>query len=320
VNYVLATLFAVVLVAVLEAGRQLYRWSEEKRREELRRRLQALGQETPTGAASLLRDERLAVSPLLDELLRAVPLALRLEKLLAQTDLRATVAQFLAWSVLGGCAGLLGGLLLGLGPLAVATAFTAASVPFMALFASRVRRSSRVSEQLPEALDMLSRSLRAGHALSGAFETVAKEMPEPVAVEFGRVFEAQRLGIVLDRALFEMTERVPGNGDVRMLTVAVTIQRETGGNLAEIFSSLADTIRARYRFFGKLKSLTAEGRASAAVLAILPFVTMAGLKIVNPRYLSQLTHEAGGHLALAYAAVSWLVGVVWLKRMTKVDY
>lgn len=319
-RYVLATLFGIMLVAALEAGRQLYNWAEEKRQDELRRRLAALGQDAPDASTSLLRDQRLAASPFVDELLRGFPLALRLEKLLTQTDLHLTVAQVMAWSVLGACAGVALGLVLGLGAFALLTAVTCGAAPTIALLVSRSRRSGRISEQLPEALDMLARSLRAGHALSGAFETVAKEMPEPIAVEFGRVFEAQRLGAVLEEALVQVTERVPRNDDVKMLTVAVTIQRETGGNLAEIFANLAETIRARYRFYGKLRSLTAEGRASAIVLTALPFVVAGGLEVVNPGYLRPLTTERIGQIAFAYAIVSWTVGVLWLRSMTRVDY
>jgi tight adherence protein B len=188
------------------------------------------------------------------------------------------------------------------------------------LLRARSRRSKVVSEQLPEALDMLARSLRAGHALSGAFETVAKEMPAPIAVEFGRVFEAQRLGIVLEDALLQMCGRVPRNGDVKMLSVSVTIQRETGGNLAEIFSNLAATIRARYKFYGKLRGLTAEGRASALVVAALPFGFSLVLSLFNPSYLAPLFADSMGHMTLFAAAALWFVGVMWTRRLTTLDY
>jgi tight adherence protein B len=321
VRYVLATLLAIVLVALVEAGRQLYRFWDERRREELRRRLQALGDVSLETTGSLLRDQRLARSEVLDDLLRSFPPALWMEKLLSQTDYRITVAQVYAWSALAGCAGLLGMLtLLGPNPASFAAAVLLAAVPTGVLLRARSRRSGAVSEQLPEALDMLARSLRAGHALSGAFETVAKEMPDPIAVEFGRVFEAQRLGIGLEDALMQMCERVPRNGDVKMLTVAIAIQRETGGNLAEIFSNLAETIRARYRFFGKLRALTAEGRASALVVSILPFVFPLVLSMVNPTYMDPLVSDSRGSMVIAGAVTLWLVGALWTKRLTTLDY
>jgi len=177
-----------------------------------------------------------------------------------------------------------------------------------------------MSEQLPEALDMMARSLRAGHALSASLEVVAREMPEPVAVEFGRAFEAQRLGLPLEQAIVQMTGRLPGNGDVKIFAVSTLIQRETGGNLAEILSNLAETIRARYRFYGKLRALTAEGRASAVIVAVMPFLVVLALRAVNPGFMNPLFSDALGHMFLAYAIVSWCVGVAWLYRMAQVDF
>jgi tight adherence protein B len=257
----------------------------------------------------------------LDAVLRAFPAALRVERLLEQTDTSHTVAQVLGWSLLGTCAGLVAGGTLRLGMSAtLLLGCLGAAAPFLALLVSRRRRSSRVSEQLPEALDMLSRSLRAGHALTAAFELVAKEMPAPVAVEFGRAYESQRLGVSVEEAIVQICARVPRNADIKMLAVSTSIQRETGGNLAEIFSNLAETIRSRYRFHGKLRALTAEGRASAAVLAILPFVVILGLKILSPRYLDPLVDTPLGRVFLGYAIATWVVGVSWLNRMARVDY
>lgn len=318
VRYLLATSIAVAVVAVIEAARQLARWADETRAEARRERPGALGRDR--GAGTLLRDQRLARWPFLDRLLRRSRLAAPLLKLLRQSDAGLTVAELLAASALAGCATLLVGLVARLGPAALPMAGVAAFLPTVALLVSRRRRSDRVSEQLPDALDMLSRALRAGHTLATAFETAANELPAPLAVELGRVFEAQRLGRPLDEALLGVVERIPGNADVRMLAVAVTIQRETGGNLAELLGRLAETIRARQRFFWKLRGLTAEGRASAVVLGALPFAVAAGVTLLSPGYLAPLVADRAGQLVLGYAVLSWLVGVAWLKRMAMVDY
>jgi tight adherence protein B len=318
VNYVLVTLWSLALVAAFEGARQFLRFKEEKRQAELRRRLQALGDDAPSG--SLLRDRRYAATPALDALLRAMPLADRLQRLLEQTDTAFTAGQIVGWSLLAGCLGLVLGAILRLGAFGFVLAAAGLALPTALLFVARGRRSRRVSEQLPEALDMLSRSLRAGHALSVSFEVVAKEMPEPVAVEFGRAYESQRLGLPVEEALVQMCDRVPANGDVKMLAVSATIQRETGGNLAEILSNLANTIRARYRFHGKLRALTAEGRATALVLSLLPFVVALGLRVMSPHYLDPLVQTPVGRLCLGYAITTWIIGVVSLTRMARVDY
>jgi tight adherence protein B len=195
----------------------------------------------------------------------------------------------------------------------------AAALPTLLLSVAANRRSLKISEQLPEALDMMSRSLQAGHANSVAFQMVATEMPEPVSVEFGRAFEEQSLGLPLEQAIIHMTERAPKNRDLKIFATSVIIQKETGGNLAELLAGLAETIRARYRFQGKVRSLTAEGRASGVVLAVMPIAFVATLQLLNPGYFKPLVEEPVGHSIIFGTAVAWVVGVVWLHQLTKVD-
>jgi tight adherence protein B len=310
---------ALALVAIVEAVLYVYRWRREQRGDDLRRRLKALG-EAPREEQTLLRAARYAATPGLDAFMRSVPLASAVEKLLEQADSQFTVAQIMGYSALLAAAGLLAGWVLHPGvAISALIVALAASIPAVLLMASRDRRSRRMSEQLPEAIDMMSRSLRAGHALSSAFELVANEMPEPVSVEFGRAFEAQRLGIPVDQAIVQMSERVPANGDLKIFGVSIVIQRETGGNLAEILGQLAETIRARFRFHGKLRSLTAEGRASAVVVGAMPFLVALALRFLNPEYLVPLVSTSMGRMILAGACVSWAFGMLWLHRMTQLD-
>jgi tight adherence protein B len=318
---ILVVLCSLAIVAALEGGRQMLRWAQERRHAELRRRLQDLGRGSSADNPSLLRRRPLSVVPGLDAALRRIALARKLDRLLEQTDARYTVAQILAASAGGAGVVAVSAALARLGWMSAALLSLLALVaPSFALVVARDRRSRRMSEQLPEALDMMARSLRAGHALSASLEVVAREMPEPVAVEFGRAFEAQRLGLPLEQAIVQMTGRLPGNGDVKIFAVSTLIQRETGGNLAEILSNLAETIRARYRFYGKLRALTAEGRASAVIVAVMPFLVVLALRAVNPGFMNPLFSDALGHMFLAYAIVSWCVGVAWLYRMAQVDF
>jgi tight adherence protein B len=319
VRQILIALATLALVALVEAVLHVYRWSEERRRDELRRRLNALGEER-TEENTLVRAARYAATPGLDAFVRSLPLSARIERLLEQTDSRLTVAQVLGYSAMAGAAGLFLTLMLhaGVALNALATLLGAAA-PTLLLRAARERRSRRLSEQLPEALDMMSRSLRAGHALTSAFELVATEMPEPVAVEFGRAFEAQRLGIPVDEAILQMTGRAPSNRDLKIFSVSVVIQKETGGNLAEILGQLAETIRARFRFHGKVRALTAEGRASAYLVGAMPIFIAAILRVINPEYLVPLVTTPLGRVILTGACASWLVGVTWLHRMTQLD-
>src|SRR6266568_4025523 len=309
---------SIALVAGLEAVYFGARFALRRRSEELRRRLQALGQGEADN--SLLRKGRFAANPVLDSWLRTIALARRTERLLESADSRLSVAQLWAYSgaIAAGAAVVSIALGFAVFPMLVLVA-AAAALPTLLLGVAADRRSLKISEQLPEALDMMSRSLQAGHATSVAFQMVATEMPEPVSVEFGRAFEEQSLGLPLERTILHMTERAPKNRDLKIFATSVIIHKETGGNLAELLAGLAETIRARYRFQGKVRSLTAEGRASGVVLAVMPIAFVAALQALNPSYFKPLVDEPVGHAIIFYSAVAWVVGVVWLNRLTKVD-
>ena len=310
---------SLALVMGLEAAFYGVRALFQRRAQELRRRLQAIGQGSAEGG-NLLRAGRLAASPALDALLRNVPAARAAERLLEAADSRLTVAQLAAVSVSLTVAALAVSVALRLAPVAaLALALVGLLAPTLLLALGADRRSRRLSEQLPEALDMMARSLRAGHATSAAFQMVATEMPEPVCVEFGRAFEEQRLGLSLEQAILHMTARAPRNRDLKIFATSAIIQKETGGNLAELLGGIAETIRSRYRFQGKLRALTAEGRASGVVLGVLPLAFFLVIQMVNPGYFAPLLGEPAGHAILTGALLSWLLGVAWLHRLTKVD-
>ena len=314
----LIALGALAVVALVEGLVHTVRFFSERKKEELRRRLQSLG-DVDAGQFSLLREGKLSGLPFLNDLLRGVPVLERLEQLIDQSQVNLTVARLLALSGLVAlAAGTLAAILAG--PIAgLSLGLVASLAPTLVVFRIREKRSRKLSEQLPDALDMMARSLRAGHALTSAFKLVATEMPQPVAIEFGRAFEEQNLGMSFERAVLQMTRRAPSNGDLKIFAVSVIIQKETGGNLVEILEKISETIRARYRFYGKLRALTAEGRVSGVVLGILPIVTGLALTVLNPRYLSALITNPIGRGFLLYAIVSWVIGLIWLRHMGKVE-
>ncbi|ABS28143.1 type II secretion system F family protein [Anaeromyxobacter sp. Fw109-5] len=310
---------ALGIFAAVEAIYYGAQFVGDRRRAELRRRLRAIGK---AGAldAELLRRGRIARREWAQGLVAPLPWAKSLEQLLEQADSRWTVAQLFAFSSAAAGSGLLLGLVLRLGlPITILLGLMVGAAPFLSVLSARSRRSQKISEQLPEALEMMARSLRAGHALTSAFQVVAGEMPEPVCVEFARSYDEQRLGLSLEQAVLHMAERCPGNSDVKIFAVSAVIQRETGGNLAEILEKISDTIRQRYRFYGKLRALTGEGRASAWVLGLLPFIVALAVSVMNPGYLRTLAENPSGHWIVGYAIVSWAVGIVWLRRLTQLE-
>ncbi|HTA18962.1 MAG TPA: type II secretion system F family protein, partial [Polyangia bacterium] len=192
-------------------------------------------------------------------------------------------------------------------------------IPIMFVSWKRTRRSTKLSEQLPDALDMMGRSLRAGHALSSSFKMVASELPPPISLEFARAFEEQNLGLPFERAISQMVKRCPTNRDLKIFAVSVIVQKETGGNLVEIIEKIAETVRQRYRFFGKLDTLTAEGRMSSYILGALPILTGLFIGFTNPPYVMLLFTTHMGNMIFGFAVVSWVIGFVVMRRMAKVS-
>jgi len=315
---VLLSLAFVAAMALLEGLGHTVRFFRDKQGEELRRRLQSLGGVEAAGI-TLLRQGRLAGNSFIDSILRGIPLAERLELLIEQAQIDITVARLLTYSAATGIVGTALGIVM-MGPmLSPMLGAMGLLVPVFVVFVIRQQRSVKLSEQLPDALDMMSRSLRAGHALPSSFKLVATEMPAPVSIEFARAFEEQNLGLAFERAVVQMTRRAPTNADLKLFAVSVIIQKETGGNLVEIIEKIAETIRARYRFYGKLRTLTAEGRMSSYILASLPILTAIFIAFTNPEYSRLLVTDPIGHAAVAYAVVTWLVGLIWMRSMMKVD-
>lgn len=291
-----------------------------RRDEELKRRLQSLGGSDKVNL-SLLRQRKLSNLPTLDVLLRSISPLERLEALIEQADLPITVARLIAYATGLAIAGFTASLALRANVgVALLVAACALLVPVFYVVYLRDRRTARVSEQLSDALDMMGRSLQAGHALTTSFRLVAAEMPQPISLEFGRAYEEQSLGLAFERTIMNMVARCPENSDLKIFAVSVIVQKETGGNLVEILDKISSTIRERYRFYGKLKALTAEGRVSAAILGALPIVMGLFMWASNPGYAQMLISEPIGRKFLIYAVISWVIGNLWMRRMAKVEF
>jgi tight adherence protein B len=315
-------LIVIALVALLVAQFVYYVvvYQGERRQAELKRRLQSLTAHAGDGD-SVLRERRIAHTAIGERLLGDLPLARRIEGLLLQTDLDWTVARVLFLTVAGFAGGLVGlWLITGSLLMGLLTGLVAASLPIFAVFNSRAKRSTKLSGQLPDALDMMVRSLRAGHGVTAAMRLVAEEMPLPVAMEFGRCFEEQRLGVGLKEAVRNMAARVPSNMDLKIFAVSVIIQHDTGGNLVEILEQISGTIRERFKFYGKLRALTVEAKMSGIVLSILPFLSAVLVAIFNPEYLRPLVDDPLGRALMFAGLALWGVGVIWMRRLARVDY
>jgi tight adherence protein B len=186
--------------------------------------------------------------------------------------------------------------------------------PFLLVRFKKRRKSNLFEQQMPECMELLARSLRAGHALPSAIELCSKEVDAPLGVELKVVYEEQRLGLGVNEALKRMGDRVDCQ-DLQFFITAVMLQTETGGNLAEILENIGFLIRERLKLKGKIKALTAEGRFSAIILACLPFVVFGALTILNQNYINILFNEPVGFQLIAAGLMSLFMGIVWMKKI-----
>jgi len=191
------------------------------------------------------------------------------------------------------------------------------SCPFVWLWWKRNQRLKKFAAQLPEAMELVARALRAGHSLAAGLHVVADEMPDPIAKEFGRVYEEQNLGVSLDEALMHMCERVP-NLDLRFFVTSVNIQRQTGGDLAEILDRIGHVIRERFKILGQVKALTAEGRLSGVVLIAMPIGLFLMMLHMKPDYIKLLwTDEMGIQMSVG-AIILMIIGSYCIKKIVDI--
>jgi tight adherence protein B len=191
------------------------------------------------------------------------------------------------------------------------------SAPSLYIAFRRKRRIQKFERQLPDALDLISRSLKAGHAFSTGLHVVVQEFDDPVATEFHRTERQIRLGAGVEQALRALTERV-SCPDLRFFAVAVTIQRETGGNLAEVLENISSLIKGRFKMKGRVRALSAEGRLSAIVLLALPFAIALLLSIVNPEYVGVLVEDHFGKMLIFFSLLMLGIGIIAINKMIDV--
>lgn len=191
------------------------------------------------------------------------------------------------------------------------------SLPWIWLYMKRQKRLNKFQAQLPDALELVARALRSGQSLAAAMHVVSEEMPDPIAGEFGRVFEEQNLGIPIEESMKSMCERVP-NMDLRFFVTSVGIQRQTGGDLAEILDKIGYVIRERFRILGQVKALTGEGRLSGVVLIALPFALFGFMLNTKPDYVESLWTTELGQKMSAFAIVAQILGALVIRKIVNI--
>ncbi len=312
--WLVVLLMACVSVAVITGLHAVTTWfgeQRDQRQQKLSRRIRALEDAEARGESlALAGRERLAG--------QLGPLGSWLEGLVLQaggdTSVKVVLLQIGMASF--GATVTLGVLLRS--PLAL-MGVLAGAVPLMLLVNRGEKRARQISEQLPDALDLMGRSLQAGHGLNEALRVCGQETPAPLAEELGRTWEEHNLGLDFRQCLENLVARNPRSFDLRLFAGSVLLQRETGGNLVEIVDNIATTIRGRFTLEAKVSALTSEARFSALILGGLPLFVGAAVLTLRPDYLQPLIIDPFGRWMLVYAVLSYVLGAFVLRRMSRLQ-
>jgi tight adherence protein B len=282
---------------------------------QLHQRLSGLAE----GAGHLQPNQRyMKEVPALEQMTSTLPGMAKVDRLIKQAGYRFPAYQLvfpvvifagLAWLSLAAV------LPRGLGPVLFIACLW---LPLAALKVVRGKRLEKFDEQMPDALDMITRALRAGHRFNDAMQLVAKELPAPLGDEFATTFDELNYGMDIRLAFQRMQERTPSTS-LKALLTSVLVQRDSGGNLAEILTKISAVIRARFRFDRKVRTLTAEGRMSVWVLGLLPFVLFGILSLANPDYMDTLTDKPEGRKLILYGFALMAVGILWVRRIIRIQ-
>ena len=312
--------FVIVAGGVFLAGSLLDERNARARL--LRDRLAAVqkaAEREPSEELALLRDEMLSEIPALDNILRRSERVSNFQMLLSQAGMEIRAGNMLLLSL--GCAVLLGGVAIVVGQQMVfgwAGFFLGALLPYSYASYRRGKRFQKFEELFPEAIDTLARAVRAGHAFTTAIEMIANEVDDPIASEFRKLFEEQKFGMPVRDALLNLAERVP-LVDIKFFVTAVMLQRETGGNLAEILDNLSYMIRERFKILRQVRVFTAQGRLTMLLLMALPPVIVVVMLLLNPSFIQPLFADPLGHTAIVIGISLQTIGYFVIRRIIQIQ-
>ncbi len=315
----LLLLFLLILVASFAIVMYLTRPTLEEKR--VQERLTSIAVGTSGGAdepLDLLRQVTYSDVPFLDELFRHLTFTRKLKALITQADSSWTVGRLAATTILIFAVAMwLGAIFVPSLALQLILATALASGPYLSVVVQRKMRLQKFDATLPDGIDLMSRALRAGHSVSAAIEMVGQEVADPVGAEFRSTFEQQNFGLPFREALEALARRVP-LPDLQFMVTAILVQKETGGNLAEILDKTATVIRERARLKGQLRIYTAQGRLTSWILGLLPFIMFVLLSMVNPKYTFVLIEDPLGQRLVIVGLVLMALGFYVIRKIVDI--
>jgi len=313
--------FLVLFVVIMVAATVGTKYFDNKRKKQVSSMMKTAGEKAPeVSISNLLMEPSEDSRSWMQRFIEGLDFAQKLQIQAQQAGLDWSPMKLLVLTVfcsfIGGVAGLRFPIL-GFGVSSLVFGAMTALLPYFFVRRTRTKRLNKLEEQFPEALEFLARSMRAGHAFTISLEMLGEELPEPLGQEFRTLFNEQNLGAALEVALANLCNRVPLL-DVRFFSSYVLLQKQTGGNLAEILTRLADVIRERFRLKGQVKAASAHGRLTATILMLMPIGTMFALLVVSPGYLQGMAKDADGKWLIAFAIVGQIVGNYFIRRIIKI--
>jgi len=314
--YAIAFVMSLTVIELTLFGYRNIRYPD---RSKISKRLAALSVNSYEGISQdILKKRTLSEVPLLNRLLEVLPGIRELENLRRQANAGYPLGFFILLALTLSLICFLAARLFFPGNVVFAVAgLFAGGIPFGFLTVLRRKRMDRFMNQLPEALDLIGRSLRAGHAFTSGMKMVSEQFDDPLGPEFGETLDEINFGVSVQDALKSLTERVDCP-DLKFFVVSVLLQRETGGNLSEIIESIAHLIRERFKFNGKVRTLAAEGKLSAIILIALPILVFFALCFTSPDYIKTLMNEASGRKALYVAGAMMVSGILMIRRIIQI--
>lgn len=309
----------VTSVFIIELFVYAYKTMRNPHRKVIQRRLKTLSSsEYANDSHDITRKRMLSRVPLLNTILLHTPGVRSLERLLQQANVQSPLGVFILLAAVLALTGYLAGSLLTINrviPLIIAASLV--GIPFLYVIRKKKKRMDKFQKQLPEGLELIARSLRAGHAFTSGMKLAADEFDDPLGPELTATLDEINFGVSVSDALKNLARRVDC-ADLRYFVVAVILQRETGGNLAEIIESIGYIIRERFKLRGKIRILSAEGKLSAIILVAIPFFVIIVLRFTSPEYINALLFEPAGRIMGAVALFMMVIGIFVMKKMINI--
>ncbi len=315
---ILSVIIFILSLVIIELFFYAYRNARSIQKSKIKKRLRKYTF-IEDDLGDIIKNRNLSDISFLNSFMKSLPFAIKMDKVLLQANVKQSLAFYCLLSFLFGTLTFLGSSFyfnnflysLGIGLLS-------SFCPYLYVANKRTKRIERFQNQFHEALDLIARALRAGHSFNSALKLASEQFEDPVGIEFAETLEEINFGVSVPNALRNLSERIESK-EINYFIIAVIIQRETGGNLAELINSLAQLVRERIKFEGKVKILSAEGKMSAVILILIPFFIAGWLQWSNPEFLIPLFKEPIGRKMLGVAGIMMVIGSITMKKMIKID-